>query len=888
MSQGICTEWFSVGGQTIVAGCGMATTLLKVYTLKLFDALQKWHPQVDLRVCVDDVDLFCARRCASEAADKLAGAARLLLQVFDQALRLQVGYQKCVLLATSATAEGCLRQRLKGSGLKLHSWGKKLGVQFVLRKRRRAALVRQRAGRAERRARRIRFLRGAASAASRARLAAATVYPVATYGGCYWGYADHAVARLRRMAVTAVLPPARFRSSSILFLLQAWGMRDPAVIAHQQPIATWASMIWNRRHTIAKLEWVLAWAKERLAPSQPWRRCNGPTQAYVLTCQRLGWDPIAASVIRLDDGRELNLGEVPPRIVSDEVRKAVERWTWRRVGQSMSGTDCGAAATAADPRGRASRRAPAATAAGTAATAAGSGTAATAAGSSPAATAAGSVNRFTRGGFIEGAKSLLWTYRRSPELCGSLINIISGAIPTQSQVRQLKFARGAVDTATVDHCPVCLQSVEAGYGHWWWECALSQAWRHQYCLPDLVAAVPATAGTLWAQRGLAASPLTTLALPLKEAQVICSVRPRDGILSGVIYTDGSGIHTHRAETARAGWGVSTVDPMSGRVTGAAHGPLPLFSQTVGNAEIFAATIALRMAAPPVQIVTDYQHFHDGWEQGFGSYTGDGSKCGAAWTLFWAAAGDFGLTHISVRKVPAHMPFPAVTEGRISYCDWVGNRRADLEAKRGAALHPCNQEHVQSANRLKQHQRQLCLYLAQLNLHSLRKGWPKFWHGEFQPEGHTPGAMVVDAAATAADTAGEQGASIPAMTSSELISEAASGDAATAAPLEFLQGAAATAAGPQVLLRASATAEGPGFHCTHVIYRTVSFWFCARCGAYCAQTTRRSTAFIAVCRGAPLTKHGLLVRDRLMRGIEPVRPLRHTGVAATPLLSPAGS
>ena len=127
-----------------------------------------------------------------------------------------------------------------------------------------------------------------------------------------------------------------------------------------------------------------------------------------------------------------------------------------------------------------------------------------------------------------------------------------------------------------------------------------------------------------------------------------------------------------------------------------------------------------MAVPPVQIVTDYQHFRDGWEQGFGSFTGDGSKCGEAWALFWAAAGDFGLPHISVRTVLAHLPFTAVVEGRISYCDWVGNRRADLEAKKGVALHPCNREHVQAANELRQRQRLLCLCIAQLNLHWLRK------------------------------------------------------------------------------------------------------------------------------------------------------------------------
>ena len=53
----------------------MATTLLKVYTIELFDALHRWYPQVDLHVYVGDVDLFCARPKAQEAADGLSGAA---------------------------------------------------------------------------------------------------------------------------------------------------------------------------------------------------------------------------------------------------------------------------------------------------------------------------------------------------------------------------------------------------------------------------------------------------------------------------------------------------------------------------------------------------------------------------------------------------------------------------------------------------------------------------------------------------------------------------------------------------------------------------------------------------------------------------------------------
>ena len=123
VSHGQCSTWFEVPGQTIVAGCGMATTLLKVYTIELFDALRKWHPRVELHVYVDDVDLFCAQRRAADAADALTGAARLLLQVFERALCLQVAFQKCVLLATSADVGVRLQKGLASTGLSIKPWG---------------------------------------------------------------------------------------------------------------------------------------------------------------------------------------------------------------------------------------------------------------------------------------------------------------------------------------------------------------------------------------------------------------------------------------------------------------------------------------------------------------------------------------------------------------------------------------------------------------------------------------------------------------------------------------------------------------------------------------------------------------------------------------------
>ena len=93
------------------------------------------------------------------AAERLAAAAVRLLDLFERALRLRVAHHKCVLLGSSRRTGDRLRHLLRDTGVRLESWGKKLGVQFSLQLRRRFSILRQRAAVARGRARRIGFFR---------------------------------------------------------------------------------------------------------------------------------------------------------------------------------------------------------------------------------------------------------------------------------------------------------------------------------------------------------------------------------------------------------------------------------------------------------------------------------------------------------------------------------------------------------------------------------------------------------------------------------------------------------------------------------------------------------------------------------------------------------
>ena len=58
-----------------MAGCVFATTLLKVYTIKLFDMMWRWYPELSLHVFVDDVDMN-ATADTEEAFSREMPAAR--------------------------------------------------------------------------------------------------------------------------------------------------------------------------------------------------------------------------------------------------------------------------------------------------------------------------------------------------------------------------------------------------------------------------------------------------------------------------------------------------------------------------------------------------------------------------------------------------------------------------------------------------------------------------------------------------------------------------------------------------------------------------------------------------------------------------------------------
>ena len=86
--------------------------------------------------------------------------------------------------------------------------------------------------------------------------------------------------------------------------------------------------MWSGNIALDVLNRILDWAGVRLSErQQPWRLCNGPAQAYLLSALRLGWTPKGADVVITDLGCTINFRLVPRRLCAG-------RWLLRSVGGS--------------------------------------------------------------------------------------------------------------------------------------------------------------------------------------------------------------------------------------------------------------------------------------------------------------------------------------------------------------------------------------------------------------------------------------------------------------------------------------------------------------------------------------------------------------------------
>ena len=173
-----------------------------------------------------------------------------------------------------------------------------------------------------------------------------------------------------------------------------------------------------------------------------------------------------------------------------------------------------------------------------------------------------------------------------------------------------------------------------------------------------------------------------------------------GSVTGDLCGDGSGVRVQTPEFARCGWSVCQVAHVGdgeGTITVAMHGPLPGRVQEVPLAELYAFFMAVSHALPPITYWSDCQFVVDGFKAGREGTTKGCHAHADLWKRVWDKIDDVGLADdqgnplIRVLKVKAHTSRRAVAQGTIKQWQQDGNRHADATARRGAAMHPVDEE-----------------------------------------------------------------------------------------------------------------------------------------------------------------------------------------------------
>jgi hypothetical protein len=155
------------------------------------------------------------------------------------------------------------------------------------------------------------------------------------------------------------------------------------------------------------------------------------------------------------------------------------------------------------------------------------------------------------------------------------------------------------------------------------------------------------------------------------------------IPSGMVYTDGSGLHPRHGICRRAGWGLHVKGNKGGiiEVHGAVPSPLP---QTATVAEVTALCHTLRLMehGATVVVVTDCQAVVTGFESGPDKLR-SGRRHAGVWRNIWCTIREKQL-NVTLRKTKAHRSEKeARAQGDVA--DYLGNQAADRLAGQGARL-----------------------------------------------------------------------------------------------------------------------------------------------------------------------------------------------------------
>ncbi len=630
-SQSVCT----VHG--VVAGCSLATTLVKIVLIQVMDVIRARYPRLVLFVYLDDITLLW-RGFRVAQLRSFVDAIADLVRMLEVDVHAKVSRDKTVVVASCRSFLEYLVASLSPLGFSGQHEVRQLGVDLSLERTaraRRRPVRRRRFSVMRRRLPRLRRL--LAAGADAAKLWVTGASPALSFGMAVLGCPPGCLLSARRSAGAACLPGGGGRSLTLGFIAHRVKHLDPICSLGIEPIVHWAKQVWMRaggRLGIMKLGWRYA-SRKLAAAKQAWRVVSGPASATIASCTRLGWEMVSAVEVVSDIGVSFNLLEYSPLRLKRRLLEACERWQFRQVAAGL--------------------------------------------------------------GMEESAVQLDWEAlrfllhgRRSPlDLIarGALRALVDGSAWDNVRCYQAGYLESP-------ECALCGHPVADHHHHIWCCGARAGARGDALSLPVIEAGRAAPAGDPHWVRCLPA-PLSAQHLepkPYLGPQWI----GQEEVLTGKVYLDGSAFDGRVRHLASGGYSAVMLRGSADQYTVVGFfSPLAGNDQTAGDAELECLREAVSHAVPPVCFVSDCAMVVDGFAKGRQWATSWRRVQADRWMKVFDAMDGWAEGSVSVLKVKAHRS--ARQRDQLDGQDremWWGNYYADRWAKVGA-----NSQRADSAARL---------------------------------------------------------------------------------------------------------------------------------------------------------------------------------------------
>jgi ribonuclease HI len=322
----------------IGAGCGAATTLIKVNYLRPFTEANLRIPRLRLSIFVDDVELS-QEGTEQDIIKEFPVAARIIKEVIEGDLDSAIAEDKAAVVASSAALAKKLRQQIGWAAGKPTEVAKNLGVDISAGKARMT--------RATTTTRRLRILK-AAKAVGRLKMFKAVmpgkikrfnktnVLPKATYGAQVSGVDNGELLRIRRLVAKQLPPFGGGRSLKRTLLYHG----DPTAAVATAATSRWAKEIWHSANgqkagAMRFTELQVAWQLCQKRFGRTWNTARGPLDVMMLELDRIGWSMPEFNKLKDGKGNEMKLTDFSPKAITTMLDKAFQENLARQIAKDL-------------------------------------------------------------------------------------------------------------------------------------------------------------------------------------------------------------------------------------------------------------------------------------------------------------------------------------------------------------------------------------------------------------------------------------------------------------------------------------------------------------------------------------------------------------------------